>query len=143
MFIELETRQRAIQNWEKLRIKLILLSMSDYKTILPQKKIEDDEEKNIEEKSCVDCLSSVVLSPTNKYKLAWEFVASIAIYVSLILDLYILAFRLRPLVSDRINRYQSLGSAVVLLNIVLNLFTAIPVQMKLVIQDDSKYDDKT
>ena len=105
MFIELETRQRAIRNWEKLRIKLILLSMSDYKTVLPPKKIDDDEENEKQDKTCVDCLSSVVLSPTNKYKLAWEFVASIVIYVSLILDLYILAFRLRPLVSNSINRY--------------------------------------
>ena len=120
-----------MRNWEKLKIKLILLSMSDYKTVLPAMKIEEENEDSRNVKTCMEFLSSLVMIPTNKYKLAWEFISSIVMYISLNIDLYILAFALRPLVNDYINSLQRFGSVVALISIFLNLFTAIPAELNL------------
>ena len=88
-----------------------------------------------------DYLSTLVLSPTNKYKLAWSLTASLVIYLSLCLDFYILAFKFSPLVIPSINSMQRWGSFVVLGNIVLTMFTAIPKEIQIELDSTDKEDN--
>lgn len=94
LFDNLEVRQRAIKNWHKLRILIVLIiicnggEIDDAPTALGKKRITLPERAP----TCKERFAPYIIRPSHKYKLAWDAVIGFLYLVSYFVDTYTVAF---------------------------------------------------
>ena len=98
---DLEVRSRAINNWKKLRILLILLSIcggklndDDDGNGKVSNQYENDKKKT---KSCKESIAPYIISPFNKKKILWDTIIGLVYLISYFVDPYVACFFGRPL----------------------------------------------
>jgi len=71
----LEVRARAIKNWQKLRLLLVLMMICGRS--VPREQLADSDEElkdgsSQQKPSCKQRIAPYIIDPRNKYKLMWE-----------------------------------------------------------------------
>ena len=125
----LEVRRRAISNWKKLRILILMLGLCGGRladshdlgsTTRHIKKLEG------EKKGCRAKFAPYIIDPMNKYKILWDILMGILYQLAYIIDPVILAFEFRPLLIAGINNYQRAISFIIIIDMLLVPFTGVP-----------------
>lgn len=88
-------RKRAINNWRKLKVLLVLLSLSGGKMEFVK---ENDLDQHLEEENAVvrswrEKLAPYIISPMSPYKVIWDLIIGLNYLVAYTIDPYILAFK--------------------------------------------------
>ena len=121
-------RARAIKNWKKLRLLIVLLIICGKSFAIPKtedepsKEIKDDEE---EKKGCRAKFAPYIINPSNKYKLAWDLVIAIFLLFSYFMDPLVNSFWFRPYESNVVINIQYFVTCIFLINSIITPFTGI------------------
>ena len=96
-------RQRAMSNWKKLKVLLVMLKLSGGR-VDPNLKIQNDEQNphndESEEahdpkekaKSCRERVAPYIINPNNPYKIAWDVLIGVVYLIAYIIDPYVFSF---------------------------------------------------
>ena len=121
--------KRAIGNWKKLRILLILLkvcngSPKDRVKKLNSRLFVEDEKKG---SSCSEWVALYTIDPTNFFKMTWDLCIGLVYLICYFLDPFVLAFKYTPLFieTNRINQLQRALTFILFFNMAIVPFSAI------------------
>lgn len=94
LYSDLEVRRRAISNWKKLRLLLVLFQMTGSTQEEPnvvENAINDfATEKKL---SCHERIAFYIISPKSPYKVAWDLLSSCIYVACFIMDPLVFAVR--------------------------------------------------
>jgi len=103
-------RKRAISNWKKLKVLLIMLKLSGGKLESQQSIVIQQHKDNNEDevgaatdandeanqmqphKTCKEKIAPYIIVPSNPYKLAWDSLVGLVYLMAYTTDPYVLAF---------------------------------------------------
>ena len=98
---DLNLRKRAIANWKKIKILLLLLKMCGGKhQISISDANNDNEEKQVyktKKVSCKEKIAPYILRPDGRFMIFWSILMGEVYLVCLVLDPLIFVFNLKPL----------------------------------------------
>ena len=126
----LEVSKRAIANWKKLRILLVLLKvcggrLSQNNAELTRRQ-ETEQLDNKGPVSCAERIAPYIINPTNYYKVSWDLLVGFVYACCYVLDPYVFAFDWDPYVDNiSVNRWQRFISYFLLADIIITPFTAV------------------
>ena len=121
LFNKIETRARAIGNWKRLKILIVILRMCNGNFSEEPKPVAQIEElpESFNEK-----MAKYIVSPSNKYKVMLDVVCTLFLLLGFIVDTYIISFGLKPLGDSTMYYSHIVISAMYLLDIPINFVTA-------------------
>ena len=143
---DLEVRRRAINNWKKLRILLILLSICGGKLNDEDEEgngkasyvFENDKKKT---KSCKESIAPYIISPFNKKKILWDTIIGLVYLLSYFVDPYVCCFFGRPLEHNGLDNLQLSLTFIFVFDMLFNFVTGAPREDNTIAIDDD--DDET
>ena len=138
----LEVRTRAIRNWKKLRLLIVLLIIcgkSYDMARLENESVKDDEENAANKNGCRKRLAPYIIDPMHRYKLAWDLFVGLLFLVSYFLDPFILALWFHPYEYLVVLDLQYFITCIFLINSIITPFTGI--QKEDVIMHESTEDE--
>ena len=98
LYERLEARRRAISNWKRLKIVIVILKMCNGRIDEGATTPAIEQEKpEVKQQTFDDWFSSFVIKPNHNYILAWNLFATLVYLVSIFLDSLIIGFHLHPL----------------------------------------------
>lgn len=90
VYDKLTAKKRAISNWQRLRIVLLLLDVCGGRTTETKKKhVQIDKKKK---PSCKEYFARQIIDPQNKWKIAWDFFVGTMYSITLVVDPVVLSF---------------------------------------------------
>ena len=104
LYEDLEIRQRAISNWKKLKIYLMLYRVCSNRTT---EEVHPEYEEPFETKrpTCLERIAPYVIDPNNRYKVAFDIFLAGIYMLTYWLDPIILAFHFKPLEIPFVNSF--------------------------------------
>lgn len=135
----LETSKRAIQNWKKMRILLLLVKMFGGKKSQTQKRlaIEAEDESKLKSGGLRGYLAKKSISPTNMYKVTWDLAIGFVYLTCFLVDPVVCAFKLEPIHNVQINQLQRVLTFILVFNMML-----VPLSAQLRKTDILKFDSE-
>jgi len=124
LYERLEARRKAISNWKRLKIVIVILKMSGGR-------VDDtgqDEKPGKEEtktQTCDEWFSKFIITPFSRYIILWNIIMTMVYLLAIITDTLIVGFHLKLLLIPEFNIWQMVFSAVMFIDIVLKFFIAI------------------
>lgn len=142
LYERLENRRRAISNWKRLKIVIVVLRMCNGKMNEMEQEENEKEEKEEQETSFKFDLymSRFIMLPNNKYVIFWNVFMGVIYLSSIVFDTTMFAFKFQPLAHKGHATWNSIFSALMLLDVIVNFFTAIPRASQN--QEDSEEEDE-
>lgn len=90
MFDKLTAKKRAINNWQRLRIVLLLLQVCGGRTTEAKKKlVKIDAQK---QKTCKARIAKKIIDPKSRWKIIWDIIVAIFYLTTLVTDPVVLSF---------------------------------------------------
>ena len=124
LFDKLTAKERAIKNWQRLRIVLLLLQVCGGKTTDEKNTdVEFDQEKK---KSCTERFAYSIIDPMNKYKIMWDMFVGTLYGATFIIDPAVFALHFKPLWSPSLSNFTMFQTFVFIFDMILIPFTALP-----------------
>ena len=124
LYEKLEARRKAISNWKRLKIVIVILKMSGGRVDESgQDDKEDKEEPRMQ--TCDEWFSKFVIMPFSRYIIGWNIFMTMVYLFSIIQDTLIMGFHLRLLLIPEMNMWQMVFSLVMIIDIILRFFVAI------------------
>ena len=123
LYDRLEARRRAISNWKRLKIVIVILKMTGGRideSVVTKKK----ELPVVKQHTCDEWFSKYVISPFSKRLIAWNIFMTFLYLLAIIMDTLIIGFHLRVLKIPEINVWQSIFSFIMIIDIFLKFFVA-------------------
>ena len=118
LYVDLDLRSRALKNWKKLRLLILLMQVCGGRTAEPIANDPDYEEPVIR-KSCREKIAPYILDPRNRYKVAWDVFMGDVYLLTYVMDPLIVAFLLKPLTEPSINTMTITLTIIILFNMLL------------------------
>ena len=121
----LEARHRAISNWKRLKIVIVILKMCNGRFDEAVMSLEKDE---VEKKTPTfdDWFTKFVISPFSTRLIIWNLFMTLVYLLSIFQDTLTLGFHLDPLLDPWVSISQSALSALMIIDIVVKFFVAFP-----------------
>lgn len=141
LYERLMVRKKAISNWKRLKIVIVILRMCNGKMNEDEKEKEEEEEKeDMEATFKFDLLmSKYIRLPNDRYILIWSVFMSIIYLASIFIDTVIIAFDFEPMTDMGMATAQSVLSLIMFFDICVTFFTSVPRQSEIV--EDSESED--
>lgn len=140
LYDRLEVRQRAISNWKRLRIVIVILRMCNGR--LEEKNHKKPQEEDNKKQSFDDIFARFVISPYSKYILVWNLLTTLSYFISIFIDTLVLGFHLRPLLDADLQTCTTVFSATMVIDVVLKFFVAFRQNSALVEIEDTDEEKK-
>ena len=143
LYDDLEVRARAISNWKKLRILIVLFQLTGMRHSESARLANTHEE--VEKKSSFSCKSLIaplIIDPNNRYKILWDNFLGIVFLVSFVFDPINFAFNFEPLYNEGRNRLDLVITALFLFDMLLDLITAFEKEDYVIVIDEENLDDQ-
>lgn len=141
---DLALRERAIKNWKKLRLLVVLLMVCGKNADKSGTEITRIYEEEPEKFSLKEKIAPYIINPRNKYKILWDSMMGFLYWMTFFLDPYIFAFLFVPLENRNINFFQKSLTFVIFLDMILEIFTGIPREdSQIIAQPEPTDDDKS
>lgn len=125
LYDELEVRQRAIANWKRLRIVIVLLQVCggrvDKKDFLVSSKIYREKKK--ETRYIKAFIAPYVINPMNRYKVFWDLSLGFVYLLSYLMDPFIFAQHFEPLSNDTVVEIQETVTWLMVIDIFISMVT--------------------
>lgn len=125
LYDDIDFRTRAMKNWQKLRILIVLFQICGKNSLDSTKKKEQYEEEEKEKVTCTMYLAHKIIDPANKYKVMWDLSIGIVYLVSFVIDPVVFAFKFEPLQTDSLRIFSDLVTIVFIIDILLVPFTGV------------------
>lgn len=124
LYERLEARRRAISNWKRLKIVIVILKMCNGRIEKDgMNMIKDGIEEN--PPTFDDWFTKFVIFPTSKYLISWQLFMTLVYLLAILLDAFVIAFRLVPLSrSENVNSFQMAFSLLMVADIISKFFIA-------------------
>lgn len=123
LFDSCEVQKRAVKNWQRLRIVLLLLQVCGGRTI--EHTVEAYKEEPKKKKTCKERLAKYIINPLNTYKTMWDSAVGLLFLSAFVLDPLIYAFHMVHLENEHMNTYMTAISIIFIIDIILVPFTGI------------------
>ena len=139
LYKDIEVRKRAIANWKKLRMILVLVTVWGQKKKKRPVLANDSQYINLlekDKKSCSEIIAPYIIDPLNRYKLAWDIIMGGFYFISYIIDPYIIADHFESLEDQKLNRLSFVITCVIVLDMILKIFTAVKKEDQTIPIDD-------
>ena len=121
LFERLDAYDRAIANWKKLQIVIVILRLC-HGRIDNNQQTEIKYKEEVRKTSWDDWFAKFVLDPTTRYIMLWNALMTIVYLVSIFFDFFIVGFHLRPLLKPGVTNCSTMLSAMMLIDVVLKFF---------------------
>ena len=124
LYEKLEARRKAISNWKRLKIVIVILKMSGGRV---DESGQDDKQEKEEPRTqtCDEWFSKFVIMPFSRYIIVWNIIMTVVYLIAIIMDTLIIGFHLRLLLNPEFNVWQMVFSAIMIIDIILRFFIAI------------------
>ena len=96
LFDNLEVRKRAIGNWKRLRVLLVMMKLSGGK-VRGSEKSPDDFKIDKVKTTCREWFANIVIHPMSRTRIAFEMFMGYIYFTCYLLDPYIISLRFKPL----------------------------------------------
>ena len=100
LFDDLEVRRRALSNWKKMRLLIVLFQLTGMRHSDSERNKGKKVKKERNKVSCREFIAPYILDPTNRYKMLWDNFIGIVFLLSFVFDPINFAFNFEPLYSD-------------------------------------------
>lgn len=90
-------RARAIANWKRLRIVMVLLKVCGGNVLTESVNTKHYEEQNKAPLTLGEAIAPYIINPMNRYKVLWDLSLGHVYLLSFLMDPYTLAFHFEPL----------------------------------------------
>ena len=111
-------RTRAIKNWKRLRVVLVMLRLAGGKATNIDNPIKSNDEEDKKKSSCVENFAYYIIDPMNPYRISFEIMMGFVYLLVFVIDPYILAARFHPLESP----FMRVASIVCTIFIIIEIF---------------------
>ena len=95
LYDNLEVRKRAVSNWRRIRVLLVLMKISGGKTLQKKKTLKLFLRKEPKKPTWKEKLAPYIVDPMNTYKVAWDMFMGFIYLSAYLLDPYSFAFEFR------------------------------------------------
>ena len=125
LYDDLETRRRALRNWNKLRIILVVFKLFTGKILMNEMKIRRHDDDQLRYKKSLDeYLVQYIFLPTNSYLIPWSSFTCVLYVVSFYNDCLTLATGLYTLLVPWRKTMQTVASFVMFIDSMIFFITA-------------------
>ena len=125
LYDELEVRKRAIANWKRIRIVIVLLQVcggrAAQKDFMASSKVFKEDKDNA--RSGRMFIAPYVINPMNRYKVFWDLSLGFVYLVSYLMDPFIFANHFEPLSNDTVVNVQELVTWLMVIDIFISMVT--------------------
>ena len=141
LFERLDAYDRAIANWKKLQIVIVVLRLC-HGRIDNNQQTEIKYKEEVNKKSWDDWFAKFVLDPTTRYIMLWNALMTVVYLVSIFFDFAIVGFHLRPLLEPAFTNCSTVLSVMMLIDVVLKFFQAFKANQTELVNEDNDNDEK-
>lgn len=94
MYDKLTAKKRAINNWQRLRIVLLLLQVCGGRTTEAKKQVQMGSKVK---KKPTERIAKYIIDPKDKWKIIWDIIVGIFYLITLVTDPVVLSFHFKHL----------------------------------------------
>lgn len=124
LYDDLDARSRAIANWKRLRLMIMLMRLGDdtenkkrrHKTFL--KLMGEDPDDDEKTPSCAERFAPYILNPKSWYIVTWEILLGVVYLICYIIDPVVFAFNFEPLYDSGLNRFQRILTTLLMIDLI-------------------------
>lgn len=142
LFERLERYNRAIANWKKLQIVIVVLRLCHGRVDNNRKTKKKTYKELAPKPSWDDWFVKFVIKPTSRYMIVWNAFMTLVYIASIFTDSLLIAFHLTPLLEPDISNWSTISSVLMLLDIIIKFFVAFKANQTELALEDVAADEK-
>ena len=126
LFNSLEVRRRAVANWKRLKIVLVLMKVCG-NNLQPRGEDQQADDDVVIKKPVTfrSWFAKYIIKPTNGYKILWDILLGVIYFLSYLIDPLAFAHMFVPLRFTSVNLIQRIFSVMLMIDLVLQFVTAV------------------
>ena len=132
LFSDLEREKKAIQNWQRIKVLIAILKlcgnrMEKFETVVQKEKKRTE--------TCDDFMVVLVKSPNTILMRAWSVFTSLFYMIGFFIDSILISYRIYPILITGQKLFTTFRAIIMLADIVVTFFTAIPKEIHIPVND--------